>query len=84
MSPRVDPDFQKRQAFDATYAWWRPRLMLVAALLPAILLFPLWGWLRETLGPEGAALVAIVAQMACMVAIPDRAAYAIAKRRSAK
>ena len=69
---------EERQAFDAAYSKWRQRGVIAAFLLPALPFAPIWYQMRDALGPEGAPLVVIAAQLALVLWLPDKVGWRMA------
>ncbi len=70
-------DAEERRVFDEGYSTGREWVMVAAMLLPAVPFFPIWSPMRDTLGPEGAALIVIAAQFVSILTVPD---WVMAKR----
>ncbi len=75
---------EQQKAWDEAYSWWRQWTMIACIFLPAPFLFPIWGWMVDTLGPEGAGGAVVVSQIACALLIPDRVAQFMANRAAQK
>lgn len=64
-------DAEEQRVFDKAYSKGREWVMVAAMLLPALPFYPIWRPMRDTIGPEGAALLVIAAQFASILTVPD-------------
>lgn len=58
--------------------------MVACVFLPAPFLYPIWDWMVDTLGPQGAGGAVVLSQIALAMLIPDRLASCIASRAAQK
>jgi hypothetical protein len=66
--------------FDEVTRKWNTWVRVALALAPVLLFAPLWRYLREVVGYEGAVLFVVVSQVLLVAVVADRAVYALARQ----
>lgn len=71
---------EEHARFDAYIRKWDGWARVVFGICPLIIFAPIWSWMSRAIGPEGAALIVIAAQLFLVLVVVDRALFALARR----